>query len=221
MITNTFNFPTEDGTPTSWQDLYHPGYPSEYIMIRDSYKRAFSIMIASVNERPRQRRYLSLGELPSLGKSVYYRYAIWRLLHPDGTKVIQIPDIILVFADQKDPNGYLYHKGLFYCISSIEMFLPFTNEYFNRQDAWIICDDAPVTYMTCSMLVIYSPGNFQNNEIIGAKKFFKSKNCKVFSSTLDVGRDIPRYSLSPWNFSANPTSKRRIHAYAKRRRLSR
>jgi hypothetical protein len=144
--------------------------------------------------------YLALGGTPGLGKSVYYRYAIWRLLHPDGNEVIQIPDTVLVYADPKDPSGYLYHKGLFYRVSSIQMFLPFASEYFDRQDAWIICDGAPVTYMTCPMLVINSPGNFQNNEIVGAKKFFKSANCKVF--------------LPPWTLDEICHVARHLHGIA-------
>lgn len=174
-----------EGAQSKWVEPHHTGYPSNKILVRKSYEKAFSIFITE-NAKPkfhRQGSHLALGGTSGLGKSFFYRYIIWRLLHPDGIEVLKVPTTILLWTDPKEWLGYLYHDGSFYSVNSIANFLSknVAQNMFNRQDAWVICDGAPPTsYMQCPTVVSSSPGNFHMNDINGAKKFFKTANCKVY-----------------------------------------
>jgi hypothetical protein len=166
-----------------WLEDHHPGYPSNKLLVRKSYEKAFSIFLAENLKLHRRASHLALGGTSGLGKTFFYRYIIWRLLHPDGIEVVKVPETIFLWTNPKEWKGYLYHEGSFYSITSIGSFLSTTlaQNMFNRRDAWMICDGAPpTTYMQCPILVSSSPGNFQANDVTDAKKFFKTANCKVY-----------------------------------------
>ena len=168
---------------SNWLESHHPGYPSNKIMIRKSYEKAFSIFLKENAKLYRRGSHLALGGTSGLGKTFFYRYIIWRLFHPDGIEVHTIPDTIFLWTNPQEWKGYLYHKGSFYSINSIGAFLStaIAQNMFDNQDAWMICDGAPpTTYMECPIVVSSSPANFQINDITDAKKFFKTANCKVY-----------------------------------------
>ena len=171
------------GNTGDWVDSHHPGYPSNRIMVRKSYEKAFSIFLQETARLFRVGCHLALGGTSGLGKTFCYRYIIWRLLHPDGIEVHSIPETIFLWTNPKDPKGFLYHKGSFYAIISMATFLATSaaENMFGNQDAWMICDGAPpTTYMACPIVVSSSPANFQTNDITDAKKFFKTSNCRVY-----------------------------------------
>ena len=175
--------PGRDGRPSAWHDSHNGEYPSDKIYIRDTYDQAFSILLSAVRRMDKKMCHLALGGTSGLGKSFFYRYIAWRLLHPDGKEVINGPNTILLRDDPKEPSGYLYHEGSFFAVTSIRAFLA-TNlaaNWFNHKNAWIVCDGAPPEkYMHCPTLVLSSPGTFQINDANGAKKYFKGAVCKVY-----------------------------------------
>src|SRR5204862_825756 len=128
-----------------WHDSHNGKYPSDKIYIRNSYDQAFSIFLQATKGMERRMCHLALGGTSGLGKSFFFRYFVWRLLHPDGVEVMNAYNTILLRDDPKEPSGYLYHTGSFYAVTSISAFLA-TNvaaNWFNRKNAWIICDGAP------------------------------------------------------------------------------
>jgi len=127
--------------------------------------------------------HLALDGTSGVGKSFFYRYIVWRLLHPDSEEVINGPNTILLRNDPKEPSGYLYHEGSFFTVTSISAFLAtnLASNWFNHKNAWIICDGAPPEkYMHCTTLVLSSPGNFHINDTSGAKKYFNGAVCKAY-----------------------------------------
>jgi hypothetical protein len=168
---------------SKWLDDHHPGYPSNKLLVRKSYEEASTIFVGENLKLPRRASHLALGGTSGLGKTFFYRYIIWRLLHPDGIEVTKVPKTIFLWTNPKEWKGYLYHEGSFYSITSIGSFLSTTlaQNMFNRRDAWMICDGAPpTTYMQCPIVVSSSPDNFQSNDVTDSKKFFKTANCKVY-----------------------------------------
>lgn len=175
------NLPGE--ADSNWLELHHPGYPSNKIMVRKCYEKAFSIFLRENAKLYRRGSHLALGGTSGLGKSFFYRYIIWSLFHPDGIEVHAIPDTIFLWTNPKGQKGYLYHHGWFYSIIPVGNFLgtALAENMFSKQDAWMICDGAPPTsYMECPIVVSSSPTNFQLNDITDAKKFFKTANCRVY-----------------------------------------
>jgi len=171
--------PGLDGNPSAWHDSHNGKYPSDKIYIRETYEQAFSILLHTARSMEKKMCHLALGGTSGLGKSFFFRYVVWRLLH----EVTEGPNTILLRDDPKEPSGYLYHAGSFFTVTSISAFLA-TNvaaNWFNHKNAWIICDGAPPEkYMHCPTLVLSSPGNFQINDANGAKKYFKGAVCKVY-----------------------------------------
>jgi hypothetical protein len=168
---------------SKWIESHHPGYPSNKIMVRKSYEKAFSIFLVENAKLHREASHVALGGTSGLGKTFFHRYIIWRLFHPDGVEVLTIPDTIFLWTNPNKQMGYLYHDGSFYSIVSIGTFLStaLAQNMFNQKDAWMICDGAPpTTYMECPIVVSSSPGNFQMNDVTDAKKFFKTANCIVY-----------------------------------------
>jgi len=176
--------PTVPGKADStWVESHHTRYPSNKIMIRKSYEKAFTIFLKENAESYRGASHLALGGTSGIGKTFCCRYIIWRLFHPDGVEILTVPDTIFFWSTPKDMTGWLYHKGSFYSIISIGTFLStvLARNMFNRQDAWMICDGAPPTsYMQCPIVVSSSPANSQMNDITDAKKFFKTSDCQVY-----------------------------------------
>ena len=175
--------PTAPGADSNWVDPYHTQYPSNKIMVRKSYERAFSIFLKESAKSYRGASHFALEGTSGIGKTFCCRYIIWRLFHPDGVEILTVPDTILFWSGPRDMTGWLYHKGSFYSIISIGTFLStvLARNMFDREDAWIICDGAPPTgYMQCPTVVSLSPASFQMNDITDAKKYFKTSDCQVY-----------------------------------------
>ena len=175
--------PTLTGEESYWRQDENMLYPSDKLLARKSYARAFSNIYKAHQERPGRGRLIALGGTSGIGKSLFNHYVIWRLLHPDGVEVTATPRTILFCADAKDQAAYLFHDGKFYTIISVGAFLA-TNaaaNMFDGQEAWMIADSAPPPKVYhCPVLVSSSPGNFQLGDQKGAKKFFKCADKKVY-----------------------------------------
>lgn len=150
--------PGIDRNPSAWHDSHNGKYPSDEIYIRNTYDRAFSISLQATKVMERKMCHLALGGTSGLGKS-FFRYIVWRLLHPDSGEATNTYNTILLRDDPKKPSWYLYHEGSFYAVTSISAFFA-TNvaaNWFNRKNAWIICDGAPPEkYIHCPTIVLSS-----------------------------------------------------------------
>jgi hypothetical protein len=160
----------------------HKKYPPNLLYVRAAYKTAFSIFVNAVNEmQAGEGIHLALGGTSGVGKTFFFRYVIWRLLHPADME--GFPQTILLCPDPKGVNGYLYHAGKFYSVMSVSDLLvsDVGKNLFNHKNAWIISDGKPAPdEMDCPTLVISSPGNFQHDDVNGTKAYFKNADCKAF-----------------------------------------
>ena len=175
--------PTVNGAESYWRHEENLVYPSDKLLARKSYAKAFSNIYKAHQETRGRGRLIALGGTSGIGKSLFNLYVIWRLFHPDGGEVTVTPRTILYCPDAKDQGGYLFHEGKFYTVNSVGGFLA-TNgaaNMFDGQTAWMIADGAPPSKVYhCPVLVSSSPGNFQLGDQKGAKKFFKCADKKVF-----------------------------------------
>ena len=175
--------PTVNSEESYWRQDENMKYPSDKLLARKSYVKAFSNIYKIRQDAPGRGRLIALGGTSGIGKTLFNYYVIWRLLHPDGVEVTASPRTILFCADAKDHGGYLFHDGIFYTVNSVGAFLA-TNaatNLFDGQDAWMIADSAPPPRVYhCPVLVSSSPSNFQLGDQKGAKKFFKNADAKVY-----------------------------------------
>jgi hypothetical protein len=128
-----------------------------------------------------------LGGTSGVGKSYFARYFIWRLLHPDGQEVKELPHAILYRNDSKDPSGYLYHCQKFFNVPSTSGFLAknLARNMFNDKNAWVICEGMPCsTYLHCPTLVISS---WVSQEDVHTKRYCANASLKIY---------LPPWSLS-------------------------
>jgi len=175
---------TLNGDESYWRHDENMKYPSDKLLARKSYAKAFSVIYKEYRDARGRGRLIALGGTSGIGKSLFNHYVIWRLLHPDGVEVTASPRTILFCTDPiKDPAAYLFHDGRFYSVNSVGTFLA-TNaaaNMFDGKDAWMIADGAPPPKVYhCPVLVSSSPGNFQIGDQKGAKKFFKCADLKVY-----------------------------------------
>ena len=208
--------PHEHQRPSKWRDMGHKKYPSNLLFVRAAYKTAFSIFVNAVNEmQAGEGIHLALGGTSGLGKTFFFRYVIWRLLHPADME--GFPQTILLCPDPKGVNGYLYHAGKFYSVMSVSNLLgsDVGKNLFNHKNAWIISDGKPAPdEMDCPTLVISSPGNFQNDDVNGTKEYFKNADCKVF---LPPWTEVEIWAVAQHVFNLGPgdedTLKTRFERY--------
>ena len=176
--------PTLNGAESYWRQDENMSYPSDKLLARKSYAKAFSAIYKAHQDAPGRGRLIALGGTSGIGKSLFNHYVIWRLLHPDGVEVTASPRTILFCAYPiNEPAAYLFHYGRFYRVNSVGAFLA-TNaaaNMFDGQEAWMIADGAPPPKVYhCPVLVSSSPGNFQIGDQKGAKKFFRCADIKVY-----------------------------------------
>jgi hypothetical protein len=59
------------GAESNWLESHNPGYPSNKILIRKSYEKAFSIFLKENANLYRRGSHLALGGTPGLGKTFF------------------------------------------------------------------------------------------------------------------------------------------------------
>lgn len=168
----------KDGQSCKWRDISNHKYSSNKLLIRKAYKDHFSIFHDAAQKNKGECTHMTLSGMPGTGKSFFYRYMIWRLLHP-SKKETHFPNAILLCPDSGSKNGYLYHRGSFYSVINVGDFLG-TNlaaSMFNHRNAWIICDgNRPPSYMHCPTLLI---GHFEYNDPKDLKKYHHGVDCEL------------------------------------------
>jgi hypothetical protein len=102
-----------NGEHASWAQDEDAEYPSNKMLARKSYARAFSIFYSTRQESSRCADAMALVGTSGIGKSFFNNYAIWRLLHPDGVEVTALPRTILYKDSPKEFGADLYHDGRF------------------------------------------------------------------------------------------------------------
>ena len=90
---------------STWVESHHTRYPSNKIMVRKSYEKAFTIFLKENAESYRGASHLALGGTSGIGKTFCCRYIIWRLFHPDGVEILTVPDTIFFWSTPKDMTG--------------------------------------------------------------------------------------------------------------------
>ena len=149
--------PLSNKEESAWIDLDRPWAASDLFLVTGHYQEAFSQIFSHVATNQKGMCHMLLGGTSGVGKSYFARYFIWRLLHPNGQDVKELPHAILYRNDSKDPSGYLYHCQRFFNVPSTGGFLAknLGQNMFNHKNAWVICNGMPPsTYMHCPTLVI-------------------------------------------------------------------
>jgi len=75
-------------------------------MVRKSYEKAFSIFLQENTKLHRRGSHLAVGGTSGLAKTFFYGYIIWRLLHPDGNEVKEIPETIFMEGTLISRDGH-------------------------------------------------------------------------------------------------------------------
>jgi hypothetical protein len=170
---------TVSGDTSEWAEDSLFRYNSNRIYVRESYGKAATIFLKYAKSHKKRMVQMQLGGTSGVGKLFFARNFIWRLLHPDGVEGTATPDTILC----RIGRWYLHHQSRFYFVKNVAEILNTAADanLLECQDAPIICDGAPPpSYNFCNTLVISSPGNLQNDEVRGSKKYGKGCDCIVY-----------------------------------------
>ena len=155
----------------AWLAYNDSFYPSNLLFVRESYRIAASRVLdfakESITRAKGGYRFtpILLAGSSGIGKTYFASYFIWRLFHPDGIEITDIPDTIVWKPQPKNPEGHVYHRGRFYTADSLDTWCH-TNEarkVLDNKNAWIILDGPTALSRRCNMLVITSPGNLMSN----------------------------------------------------------
>ena len=175
-------------------------YPSNKLCVRHSYQKAASQLFAVANS-PQNTcgEHMLLGGSSGIGKSCFTYYFIWRLFHPDGVEVTEVPDTIAWRSDPISSGGWVYHRGYFYKCISLENFFVTFKKMLDYQNAWIIYDGgAPRRAKYCNTLVITSSENSMT-KLAGDKQYLKTNAYKIF--------------LPPWTFHETVNVAATVHQF--------
>lgn len=150
---------------------------------------SFSCMPKNVKQNVSRSTLCWFRGSSGIGKSYFAAYFIWRLFHPDGELVANIPETIVWCPQPGNNGGYVYHQGFFYEAHDFSSFFVTSKTWVDKKDAWIIYDGkAPSNLKYCNTLVISSPGVFQSGSEVN-KQFLKMTACKSIPSALDLWRN--------------------------------
>ena len=172
--------------PSQWQYGTSDEYPSNELLVRDCYVDIANAIFANVNANAHKNlQQMIVSGTPGTGKSFFAMYFIWRLLHPDGELINDVPEAIVYYDNPASSKGWIYHRGHFFKSNDLRRWLSLDecDEMLDNNDCWLIYDGAiPPEKPRCKTLVVTSPGNLSKAQK-GAKAFHESTEFEIYFPT--------------------------------------
>ena len=173
-------------TTSKWRNLFNDEYPSRQLLVRECYVKISNAIFTNVSAKAnKMMQQMIVSGTPGTGKSFFLRYLIWRLFHPDGEFIREVPDTIVAYDDPASRKGWVYRRGHFYKCENLASWMASNDcdDILDDQNAWLICDGAiPPEKPRCKMVVITSPGNLTKDKQ-GAKAFYESTPFGIYFPT--------------------------------------
>jgi hypothetical protein len=193
------------GKRTRWSGFNDAFYPSNKIFIRESYRVAAEKLLGfsrKVSDRGGGNAYnpMIVAGSSGVGKSYFVCYFIYRLLHPDGDLLQNLPDTIIWKPQPNNPNGHIYHHGHFYTCNDLDSWFgsSVASTILDGESAWVIVDGPCELSRECNILQVTSPGELMSNNP-QASRLGKATPDQVF--------------LPPWSFEETCKVAQIIHQF--------